>query len=381
MSKLVRTAKHPAKDLYLNCYTKRAYYKKEWNEETINARGHVRDGMGNLLSCPFPKLHNLDEVEWASREELIDRLEDHADQIIITKKYNGHLAILFNDGEEWINTTKGSFINDFIELDRLLMEESGFTDEVLDHVPESWTLMFEIVADYDQHLMTHRHVEELKGERAVLIGVNDRNTGKSVPYDDISILFETLNVWIPYVDHPISADAMATLSGFHLYKHIDWNGFIDHLFNQEETEGFVLHDMTDDFRVKVKTKWFIKNRYLYQFGADKTRKIFSEHFNGPSAYDIIPEELHDQYNEILDWYDRYLDASYYSIMETLQTVFAELKTKEITFEWVDNNPDITPNEREVLKLYADGADEETMEAKLRSVFCDKFDGFSLVENI
>src|SRR5690554_3440455 len=178
--KFVAQRKHPEKDLTLKCYTKSAFYKKHWTNETINARGHVYDSNNNLVSCPFKKIFNMNEHQSTERSYLIELLNDHWHEVLEYKKWNGHLSIMFNYQEEWCLSTKGSFDHDFVPLDRIIIEQSGYAGEVLDEIPEEWTLMFEIIADYDPHAMTDDHIKEIGDEHAVLIGVNDRTTGKTV---------------------------------------------------------------------------------------------------------------------------------------------------------------------------------------------------------
>lgn len=368
MSDFVKKRRHPEKDLYLSCYTKKAFYKRKWDDETINARGHVRDSQGNLLSCPFPKLFNLDEHESVSRTELVRRIEE-GHTLWVETKWNGHLSILFHDGDGWINTTKGSFTHDFVELDRLLMAESGFTDEFLAEVPENWTLMFEIVATYDPHLMTETHMLQLGGERAVLLAVNDRETGRSVNFSAWGEFFEEHGIWTPYADRTDVFTSM-TMNDFDAEQWIDW------IFSLENIEGIIIHDPSDDWRVKLKTNWFIKNRYLFQFNNEKTKAIFLKHVDEEDAFAKIPEELHEKYHEILDTYEDFLDRVYESAMDTLLIIFAQYKTVHTAFHFIDNNPDISPDDRTILKAYA--CNESDFDVTLRRIFADRFDEFALV---
>lgn len=295
-STFVRTVKHPTKELYLRKYTKKAFYKKHWTEETINARGHVTDANGRLLSCPFPKIFNLDEVEQTSYAEVIARLVDHPEDIELTKKYNGHLAILFHDGEEWINTTSGSFEHDFITPDRELINQT-LPPGVLNGLPTSWTIMFEIVGAHDEHLLTRHHMNEIGGEGAMVIGVNNRDTETPVPTASWIQSLYALGVesrFLPF---------LMTVKASMYIKEMDPDdvlGWLDEMQALEETEGLVLMDRTDGWRCKIKSDWFFRNRYIYRFVKGNLRPIFIEHGEGDEAYEILPEELYMLYGVVLD---------------------------------------------------------------------------------
>lgn len=294
----IRKLRHKTKNITISSYTKKAFYKKHWTDETINARGHVVADDGRLLSCPFPKLFNLGEVEDVSVEELIERLEECPEAIEVREKYNGHLAILFYDGEEWLNTTKGSFEHDFIEPDRALID-ACIPPLVQESLPRSWTLMFEIIGQHDRHLLTDRHMANLGGEAAVLIGVNNRDTRQEVPTEVWTYGLVASGVEPRHMAFPITAaQSMRNLN-------LTPSAWIGHLQAMQEREGVVLLDVSDGWYVKIKTDWFFRHRYLFHFSRDKIKDIFITHGRNDQAYEVLPEELYDRYTGLMDIYDRY----------------------------------------------------------------------------
>jgi hypothetical protein len=371
MTSFVNVKEHEEKDLFIHTYKKKAFYKKHWTEETINARGHVYNREGNLLSCPFPKFFNMDETKLTSRSAWVERIKEHPSNIILDTKWNGHLSILFNDGDEWINTTKGSFDHEWIGADRDLIEKAGFTDAVLECLPPEWTFMFEIISYYDPHLMTSRYMQT-GGDRAVLIGVNDRISQLPVERSLLIAACDEMGIKAPS-DYTTIEEVMETI------KTDDPGVVIDYLFGLQDTEGFILHDLTDHFRVKIKTDWFVKNRYLYQFGHDKTKKIFLEHYDSDTAYEIIPEELYDAYETIMDDCEEFLDAAYCSLMEILQVGFASYKTKEATYAWVKQHGQLHHRDKESLLMYAEG--DDNLDYYLRESFAESYGDLSLVKDL
>lgn len=373
MSKFVKTTKHPSEDLHLTCYTKKAFYNKKWDSETINARGHVYDGNGNLVSCPFPKFFNIDEHPSTERAKVVRLMQRHWDEVLIHQKWNGHLCILFNHQGEWINTTKGSFNHDFVELDRLLLETSGYTSEVLDHINEDYTLMFEAVADYDPHLMTSNHTEQIGCEHAVLIGVVDRTTGKDAVdgVDRVRDAFRLAGEAEPYI--PSHKRAFTKYP-----SRTEVESYLDFLKGATDTEGVIIHIPSIDYRVKVKTTWFMKERYKFQFNADKTRIIFKKYEDTEAAFEKIPEEFHSYYQEVLDDYFKFVSTYKESIMELLEKICPYYLTKEEIKNYVNNNPDITPVSRAAIIAFVYNSG---FGVALKDVFIDSYASFSLVDRV
>lgn len=297
MPSYVKETKHPSKDMYIRKYTKRAFYDKAWNEETLMARGHVVDSKGKLVSCPFPKIFNLDEHPTTAIDQLVARLDDHPERIEVRTKYNGHLGILFHDGDNWVNTTSGSFEHDFIDRDRELID-STMSPFIQGMLPTSWTFMFEILGLHDPHLLTLHHLEQFEGEKAVLLGVNNRETKSAVP----------MEIWAPaLVSAGVSWQSIATcmsaeVSMNNLGLENDPDEWVLHLFRMKNTEGVVIYDTMDGWYCKIKTDWFVMNRYVYNFAKDKLQKIFIECGESPEAFDQMPEELFSRYEATLQIY-------------------------------------------------------------------------------
>lgn len=375
MSKFVRTKKHPDRDLFLKTYTKSAFYKKQWDEETINARGHVYDGEGNPLATPMPKIFNLDEHATTSRRAVVERIvADKEERLRIDLKLNGHLAILFHDGEGWRNITKGSFEHEFIEPDRELMRQVGFTDDVLAELPVHWTLMFEIVGDHDPHLLTEATKDIFGGERAILLGVNSRISGKPITcYEEY---LRSLGCIIYDISVPLAS--FMEMWEIDATSELEVSELLDRLLDLQNIEGHIIFDPVDNFRVKLKTHWFIRERYKFQFNHERTRNIFLKHLDTDLAFDKIPEELHDAYNRILDAFEEYCDKTSFNAMEYLQLVFGSCRTKDSAKLVIDEAPNLSDDEKELLRLYMDVETEE-YEEKVKTMFANAVESFSLVD--
>lgn len=311
MTNLIRTVVDNEHGLVLRKYTKRVFYKGLWNDETINARGHVTDLDGNPVATPFKKFFNVGEHETTSRENVLDRLKNDADIMFRDKKWNGHLSICYMHHGVMKNHTAGTFNHEFNVDDERIIRSMGYSE---DNIPQGTTLMFEIIGLHDKHLMTDTHIAELGGECAVLLGATDEN-GEPIPREDYMTYFMSTGVTNlkAFGERVRISDELDQLSMFP-------ETYLDLLFAQENTEGYILICPLDNWRVKVKTSWFIRNRYLRQFNHLKTSKIFIEHFDTGKAFDVIPEELYDNYRNICKVYKMMQSENQYlSLTDFTQT--------------------------------------------------------------
>lgn len=89
---------HPTAPLWIYNYTAKAQYTRTWNETTTACRGLITDIQGNVVSRPFSKFFNLEEV---------DALPD--EPFTVSEKLDGSLAISYwIDGRMHV-AMRGSF--------------------------------------------------------------------------------------------------------------------------------------------------------------------------------------------------------------------------------------------------------------------------------
>ena len=366
----VAEKKHPTKDLILKKYTKKAFYKAAWDEETINARGHVFDLEGNPVNAPFKKFFNMNEHPSTLDQGWAEEMANRPDDFVISKKYNGHLCILFYDGEEWINTTSGSFEHEFIEPDREILRQSGYTDEWLnDNIPKDVTLMFEIIASYDEHLMYHDHHAEFGGDVAVFLCASSISGEEYMNLNAIE-MFEkpkaktwSLREFLLYEYGAIVGDSSDMLDLLHRMK------------EEEGTEGYIITDTKTKERMKIKTDWFIRERYKFQFDGTKTKKIFIQYPNPEDAFALIPEELHEQYQGILDIYDEFLLLTEERLMGVVFALYKYYKDRQTMKKAISSYEGIEESDKRVFYSYVDGKDIAPL---VRKVFSERFENFDLV---
>jgi len=375
--KLVRKIDHPTLPLTISKYTKTAFHKRKWTEEVINSRGHVHDTNGNLVSCPFTKFFNLNETMGTRKDHVVDLISSHYHEAEVHIKYNGHLGILFNYQGEWINTTSGSFEHDFIKPDRNIIDENGFTPELLDRLPSSWTLIFEIIGEHDPHVMTPIHQQELgRDSAAVLLGVYDSTTRQPVDNYENTIL----SIW-----SELGCNTYPLFAKKHNFRDLvpvntkeAIGDFLDEMKKWEDMEGVILHVPSIDYRVKIKTDWFIKHRYMRQFDHAKTKELFVNLFDSEKAFTKIPEELHEAYETFIGQYRTFESSYKNTIMDTGKRIVEAFKTRDLMNHFIDTTTEIkTEAEREVIKSYLNG--DSDSDRLMRNIFAENIENFSLID--
>ena len=137
-NKLVKREKHPELDLYVYNYTATCQFAWEWNDVTLNCRGLIADGEGNIVARPFKKFFSYEQLNGVLPEE----------NFIVEEKLDGSMLIAFNYKGQLITSTRGSFVSDQAKKGKELlgtflpMENYTFIFEVI--YPEN-----RVVVNYD----------------------------------------------------------------------------------------------------------------------------------------------------------------------------------------------------------------------------------------
>jgi RNA ligase len=92
--------RHPDANLWIYNYTKRTQYENHWTAETLNCRGLILDGEGEVIARGFAKFFNYPSPQVQSLP---------AEPFVVTEKLDGSLGILYYlDGQPCI-ATRGNF--------------------------------------------------------------------------------------------------------------------------------------------------------------------------------------------------------------------------------------------------------------------------------
>lgn len=215
-------------DLIIYTYTDRCVQQKDWDEITINSRGHVFNRFtGECVARPFPKFFNMNErpetqeksLPWKSGYEIFEKLD-------------GWLGTLYRHDGKYSVATRGSFRSEMAIWATKYLQEKFPSLALRDDI----TLVFEIIHPKTKIIVDYHGQETLK----LLAGFN-RHTGEEYSWHYIMRLAEEY--------------------GFEVARRFDCS--IDRCLEEmnglsgKEAEGFVVR-FENGLRVKIKTDDYIR---------------------------------------------------------------------------------------------------------------------------
>jgi len=256
----VRVNVHPDdSELFILNYTEKAAYEGVWNNVTLNCRGLIIDAGNWIVARPFPKFFNYGQVGCPE----ID-LDEPA---IVSDKMDGSLGILYRerDSGKYAIATRGSFTSDqaihATELLRTKYANFKPTDS-------NYTMLFEIIYPENRIVCNYENMDDL-----VFLGA--------------------VNIASGFTFHPGIA------------KDLGWRGPVTEEFSYRTMrealtaepragkEGFVVHFLRSDTRVKIKQEDYIA---LHRIVTGLNARSVWEAMLTDSVDELIekiPDEFHD----------------------------------------------------------------------------------------
>ena len=187
---------HPTLPLSIYNYSRECQYDGKWDDITLNCRGLVLDGDGNVIAKPFPKFFNWEEIkddkyahcEGCRRVGMINCAHPEEcggwemrsvipnESFEVYEKMDGSLGIFFYYGGEWHMATRGSFTSEQAIKGMEIAKRLNYDKRCV----IGYTYLFEII--YPENRIV---VDYGKEERLVLLGVMNRR-GEEFPYEEIA---------------------------------------------------------------------------------------------------------------------------------------------------------------------------------------------------
>ena len=101
----VNVQKHPVFDYHIYNYAQKTQFEKKWNPATLQARGLILNGRGEVVARPFKKFFNFQEHQ-------NNQIPWH-EKFCVLEKVDGSLGITYigEDGEVYM-ATRGSFTSE-----------------------------------------------------------------------------------------------------------------------------------------------------------------------------------------------------------------------------------------------------------------------------
>ena len=289
----VNVGKHPTEELYIYNYSHQTQYDWHWNPITIKCRGLILDANGCLVAKGFDKFFTDDQLKSAGEEHLIPKNEPFT----ISDKVDGSLGVMYFVDDEPFIATRGSFVSEMAVIaNEWLRGQYG-------HIMfnPNYTYMFEII--YPEN----RIVVDYGGERKlVLLAVLDNKT-----LTELDINSEEFDI----IELQGLMRAM-TFDGF-----TDWRKILASYEGDKRKEGFVVHFLLSDYRVKMKLSWYKEAAYVLQYFTKKT--IWRMIRDGQDVDEVIKNIDDEFYPTIRGYYDE-LWVDYNKIVHRHEIVHDEI---------------------------------------------------------
>jgi RNA ligase len=283
---LIRTQKHPTKELFVLNYTEKCQFERSWDEYTVICRGLIVDKSGNILARPFPKFFNLSEHTGESKLPLIP-----LEEFEVTEKLDGSLGILFWLSEKPQIATRGSF-NSEQAIKATEIFNKKYSKVKFD---KNKTYLFEIIYPENRIVVNYGDVEDL-----FLLAVIDTQTGQELPLE---------NIGVPLVK---KYDGLSSLDKI---KEIQ----------EDNKEGFVIR-FKSGMRVKIKMEEYVR---LHRLLTCVNTKTIWELLKEGQSFDELLEKVPDEFYEWVKNTKLDLETNYKTIENEAKAYFIDLGDRKI----------------------------------------------------
>lgn len=162
----INVQKHPSYNYFIYNYSHKAQFDSKWDEDTMQCRGLILDGDGNVIARPFKKFFNLEQHTELPKYNSFD----------VFKKLDGSLGILYQSPllKQSFIATRGSFVS----------EQAKFATGIL-HIKYShikfnpqFTYLFEIIYPENRIVVNYGSTRDI-----FLLAIIDNHTGKDLSWD------------------------------------------------------------------------------------------------------------------------------------------------------------------------------------------------------
>jgi RNA ligase len=255
----VRVNEHPDfYEMWILNYTEKAAFEGHWNNVTLNCRGLIIDAFGSIIARPFPKFFNYGQPGCPE----ID-LDEPA---VVSDKMDGSLGIAYQgrDGKYYI-ATRGSFTSDqAIKATEILRRKYPFWKPRV----SNYTYLFEIVYPENRIVCDYGDMEDL-----VFLGAVNIDTGKTMYMD--------------YAGQPIWPGPVAETFPYQTMREAL------EAEPRPNKEGFVVHFLYSDVRVKIKQEDYIQLHKIVT--GLNARTVWEAMVDGTldELIEKVPDEFHN----------------------------------------------------------------------------------------
>jgi T4 RnlA family RNA ligase len=292
---LLHKQTHPTLDLTIWNYSPKTQYELLWDEITLSCRGLVTDSYGEIVSRPFKKFFNYEELK---KEDIPN------EHFTVYEKMDGSFGALFNYNNQWVFSSRGSFASEqAIRGFEILNKYHNYQ-----HLSPDNTYLFEII--YPENRIVVNYGDD---EKVVLLGVFHTISGDEVDIHNGS--FDLLGLHV--------VNRYNGITNFDLLKSMIPN----------TNEGYVVR-FQNGLRMKIKGEEYIR---LHRIVTNISSRDIWEHLKYEKPLDEILDRVPD---EFYDWVKSTVvefQTQFKKIKESLEEEFYQLiGKKEFAFKIKDN---------------------------------------------
>jgi RNA ligase len=275
---------HPTLPLSIYNYSRECQYDGKWDDITLNCRGLVLDGDGNVIAKPFPKFFNWEEIkddkyahcEGCRRVGMINCAHPEEcggwemrsvipnESFEVYEKMDGSLGIIFHYEGEWHIATRGSFTSEQAIKGKEILNKYNRAE-----LMENYTYLVEII--YSENRIV---VDYGKEERLVLLGIVRTDSGEELDY--ITMSNESDVTGIPLV-----------------MKYKTWGEDWETLKKEisKDNEGYVIR-FSGGMRMKIKGDEYVRlHRILTNFSTKDIWELLRNNEQLEPFLDRVPDEF------------------------------------------------------------------------------------------
>lgn len=327
---LLEVQSHPTLPLKIYNYSRTCTFNRVWDDITLNMRGTILDNDGKLVAMGFKKFFNLEEIinqpqqvegtpsRCNLQEKGIVKIP-YGEDVYIETKMDGSLGILFNYQDQWIMSSKGSFISEQAIKGREILNKYN-----LNCLPKNNYYIFEIIYPANRIVVNYGDVEEL-----VLLGIVD-----AVKFTELEP--EAKKLWSQLIGCRFANSFIAG-------KVRDENGLRElakrwRLEDDKNSEGYIFHFWPSNFRCKVKFAEYCRLHSLVTqcSNLDIWRALKeNKEFNLENVPDEFDEFVRRTTIQLKKEFNKYLIEPFYWFGRLLKIdVFTTQKEKAV---WINEN--------------------------------------------
>lgn len=290
--------KHSEKDLYIIKYK---HPQVDWsNEYTLQARGIVLDGEGNIVARPYPKFFNLGELR--GRDDLdrkTRRLSEwNSDKYEVLEKLDGSLVTVFSHEDELMFASSGNLEGEFPNKFKSWFDKNLIKAQkkYLLGLTENYTLMFEYISPDNRVVVPYNKTE------MVLHGILDtKNVGGEITDSKVlEVVSNELGVSLANNFGRLEKESVLNLQK---------QDYSDNLF-----EGFVIR-FENGKRIKIKTDTYVSvhGEHTIGMGRIDSKRMIEEYISridNDTIDDLIALMEQRGDSEVIKVINKVMDKSY-----------------------------------------------------------------------